>query len=267
MKKIFLLFAGMMLLLPLTRLAAQTTLDTAVNFHVKTIDGEPIWLFDLLDNDNKIVVIDFFSTSCGPCQFYAPDFQTSYEDFGSNNGNVYYMGINWGSNNQAVREFDSTYNLSYPTISGTQGGGNTVFEDYNILSYPTVIVIVPEDHLIVNKEIVPPVRDSINQAVTAAGGILVGVEEQQASALKTVVFPNPAGNYATVRILLKNQEKVAVAVYDLLGRVRVRVPEKVCRGGTIRIPLALENLSDGIYFVTVSFGGHTITRQLVKSSL
>ena len=267
MKKFVLLFVMLMALQPLYRLTAQTTLDTAVNFHVKTIDGDPIWLFDLLDNDNKIVVIDFFSTSCGSCQLYAPDFQASYEDFGSNTGNVYYMGINWGANNQAVRTFDSTYNLSYPTVSGTQGGGNGVFGDYNILSYPTVIVIVPEDHLIVNKEIVPPVRDSINQAVMAAGGILVGIEEEQSSLSKAVVFPNPAGNNATVRILHNRSEEISVLVYDLLGRVRVHSSGKIYDAGTVDVPLSLEGLGDGLYFVTISYSGQTISRQLVKSSL
>ena len=33
--------------------SAQTTLTEAQNFHVKTIDGEPIWLFPLLDDENQ----------------------------------------------------------------------------------------------------------------------------------------------------------------------------------------------------------------------
>lgn len=41
---------------------AQTTLDTAVNFSVKDTEGNTLKLFDILDED-KIVVIDFFSTA------------------------------------------------------------------------------------------------------------------------------------------------------------------------------------------------------------
>ena len=44
-------------------LASQTTLTEAVDFNVKTIEGVTIDLFTLLDGQNKIVVIDFFTTS------------------------------------------------------------------------------------------------------------------------------------------------------------------------------------------------------------
>jgi len=40
----------------------QTTLDTAVNFSVKDIEGNTIKLFDILD-EGKTVMIDFFSTA------------------------------------------------------------------------------------------------------------------------------------------------------------------------------------------------------------
>ena len=41
---------------------SQTTLDTALNFTVKDVNGINIELFDILD-EGKIVVIDFFSTA------------------------------------------------------------------------------------------------------------------------------------------------------------------------------------------------------------
>ncbi len=261
MKKIILVLLSFMWLFPVGSLYSQTTLDTAVNFHVKTIDGDPIWLFDLLDVDNKIVVIDFFSVSCGPCQDYAPEFQASYEDFGENSSNVYYMGINWGADNDAVRDFDSTYHLTYPTISGTQGGGNGVFTDYNILSYPTVIVIVPEAHLIKNKEIVPPVRDSINNAVIAAGGIMVGINEN-ADEYGFNIYPNPVQNNATIRFTLPVRSEVEVTVLDLPGNEIIKTVASYTEG-KVDIPVDLSKLSGGLYFVKIHFGQTTITRKLI----
>ena len=248
-------------------MVSQTTLDTAVNFHVKTIDGVPIWLFDILDNDNKIVVIDFFSTSCGPCQQYAPDFQGSYEDFDENNSNVYFMGINWGSDNDEVRAFDSTYGLTYPTVSGVQGGGNGVFNDYNILSYPTVIVIVPEDHVIVNQEIVPPVRDSINKAVIAAGGIMVGIEEYGEDINIIRVFPNPVQTKATISFTLDAISIVSISIVDIMGREKQSISPQQYASGNVTIPVDLSNLIDGVYFIKIKCDNMVITRQIIKSGV
>jgi len=267
MKRLLLILVAIASLLPAKEAISQTTLDTAVNFHVKTIDGLPIWLFDLLEIDNKIVVIDFFSTACGPCQDYAPDFQASYEDFGESSSNVYYMGINWGADNDQVRTFDSIYNLTYPTVSGVQGGGNGVFNDYNILSYPTVIVIVPEDHLIKNQEIVPPVRDSINKAVIAAGGILVGVDENAINNEKLIIYPNPVLNNVTISINLEKRSSVSISIFDLLGREKHKLPPHLYSAGNVSIPIEHRNLENGIYFVKVKYKNKVITRQIIKTAI
>ena len=267
MKYILLLIVAYVSIFPNGKLYSQTTLDTAVNFNVKTIDGDPVLLFDLLDNENKIVVIDFFSTTCGPCQLYAPEFQNSYEDFGENNGNVYFLSINWGSNNEAVRVFDSTYNLTFPSVSGTQGGGNGVFTSYNILSYPTVIVIVPEDHLIVNQGVFPPVYDSINNAVVAAGGLPVGIKEKNISTSELTIFPNPVRDKANIKLYLQKKSQVTISIFDLLGRAKSNLLQKTYSAGDVLIPIDLSYLKDGIYFVNISFGNRTLTRKIIKSSL
>lgn len=59
MKKYILLLTSFFLII---MLHGQTLLDTAVNFTVKDAYGTTYKLFDILEED-KIVVIDFFSTS------------------------------------------------------------------------------------------------------------------------------------------------------------------------------------------------------------
>ncbi len=140
MRKIWFLI----LLLGSITASSQTLLTEANDFSVKTLEGETIYLFPLLDEENMIVVIDFFSTTCGPCQDYADDFQRSYENFGSNTGNVYFMGINWGNDNEGVHEFDSIFGLTYPTASGTQGGGNIVF---NLKTKELEVLNLPQNNI------------------------------------------------------------------------------------------------------------------------
>lgn len=59
MKKTLLIFV---FLASVLASAAQTTLDTALNFSVKDTEGNTLELFDIL-NQGQLVVIDFFSTA------------------------------------------------------------------------------------------------------------------------------------------------------------------------------------------------------------
>ena len=108
MKKLLFVMVGLLITFTIN---AQTLLDTAVNFTVKDSYGNTLILYDILD-EGKIVVIDFFSTTWGTCQAYAPDLQAAYEEFGCNDGNVFFMGIDKGNTNEDVIYFDETYGIN-----------------------------------------------------------------------------------------------------------------------------------------------------------
>jgi len=78
MKKLFVLFIAIAFTITLK---AQVLIETATNFTVTTTAGEEITLYDILDQD-IIVLIDFFSTTCSGCITYAPQIQLAYENFG-----------------------------------------------------------------------------------------------------------------------------------------------------------------------------------------
>jgi len=149
--------------------SAQVPLAVAPDFLVKDVNSNQHNLYDYLDAGN-LVVIDFFTTNCGPCQTYASHVSASYGHFGCNYGNVIVLGINWGSNNDEVRLFDSLWGAHYPAVSGQQGGGNAVVDMYQVQSYPTVILIAP-DRTILNNHIWPPSSDILNAEILAAGGV------------------------------------------------------------------------------------------------
>jgi len=244
---------------------SQTTLTEAVDFHVKTIDGETIYLFPLLDDDQQIVVIDFFSTSCGPCQDYADDFQRSYEKFGSNQGNVYFMGINWGNDNAGVHEFDSIFGLTYPTVSGSQGGGNLVYGDYNIMSYPTVIVITP-DHQIVEQFIWVPDEDNITEAVMNAGGVIVGVNEVGNGFNSVRVFPQPVSDGLNITLPDQNSGSINLELIQLTGRTVLKQTHSGISSGAHTFQLDVSSLPIGLYLLRITDGaGHVSTKKVTIS--
>lgn len=253
MKKIFILI---LVLVSGIFLRAQTPLTEAIDFHVKTLEGDPIYLFPLLD-DNKIVVIDFFSTTCGPCQDYAPDFQEAFEEFGENQSNVFFMGINWGDDNDGVREFDSIFSLTYPTVSGIQGGGNYVYLDYEILAYPTVIIITP-DHQIVEQHIWPPTSENIINAVIEAGGLYVGVDSENEILENAVIYPNPVTDKAILKLNVVESASFDFDLIDILGNIIYSSEEHFLNSGNNNLNLPTSGLANGLYFVKIKSNGFAL---------
>jgi PKD repeat protein len=150
MKKLLLI---VLIFIGISNLKAQCPLTEAVDFTVTDIEGNEINLFSILDN-GQYVVIDFFYTTCGPCQITAPKVNEAYLAFGCNNHDVFFMSMDIGDSNAECEEFDETYGVEYPTVSGQEGGGTAICNTYGIGAYPTVILIAP-DHSIVEQDIWP----------------------------------------------------------------------------------------------------------------
>jgi thiol-disulfide isomerase/thioredoxin len=234
--------------------AAQVPIDTAINFSVKDIDGTKIELFSILD-EGKLVVIDFFSTSCGPCGIYAPEVQASYEDFGENNGNVFFMSICWGDDNAGVAYFDSIHGLTHPSVSGSQGGGNVVHNDYQVISTPTVILINPERE-IVEQYIWEPTQTNLNAAITAHGGSMVGIEDDIVKFEDNLlIYPNPGHGLVNIKAEVSGSALLHIEVYNLLGiKVHQSDPVSFTTGSHI-IQSDLSGLPEGTYFVRLLKNG------------
>lgn len=131
-------------------LKAQTTLTQAVDFTATDIHGNEIHLFDILDS-GQAVLIDFFYTTCGPCQNATPKVVQSYTSMGCNMYDVYYVEIDYGGygDTQATcLNWVNNYGIEYPTIAGPDGG-NTIINQYGIGAFPTVILIMPNRQIVI----------------------------------------------------------------------------------------------------------------------
>ena len=129
---------------------AQCPLSTAVDFTATDCHGTEVHLFDILDA-GQYVLIDFFFTSCNPCQQATPKIVESYYAMGCNMHDVFYMEISDRDSDAACQTWCQTYGVEYPTISGAAGGsticGNSM---YRIPAFPTVILIAPDRSILIN---------------------------------------------------------------------------------------------------------------------
>ena len=146
MKKVFTLLLALALGFGLK---AQCPLTQAVDFTATDCHGTEIHLFDILDG-GQAVLIDFFFTTCGPCQQATPKVVESYYAMGCNMHDVFYMEISDRDSDAACQTWCQTYGVEYPTISGAAGGSTICGSSmYNIPAYPTVILIMPDRSIVI----------------------------------------------------------------------------------------------------------------------
>ena len=163
-------------------LKAQCPLTQAVDFTATDVHGTEVHLFDILDG-GQAVLIDFFFTTCGPCQQATPKIVESYYAMGCNMHDVFYMEIATGDSDAACLNWVNTYGVEYPTISG-QAGGTGICSQYGIGQYPTVILIMP-DHQIVIQDLWP-----INNAQTVINQLEAhGLQQHDCNGTSTCEAP------------------------------------------------------------------------------
>lgn len=225
---------------------SQTNLTQAVDFTIKDTQGNVHVLSDYLNN-GKFVVIDFYSTSCGYCQIYAPQVQASYAHFGSGNGDVIFLTIDKGHTNEEVVAFDEEYGVSMPSASGLEGGGNLTHIAYEIQATPSVILIAP-DYSIVEQMIWLPTTENIDNALLGVGLTMVGLSDPQL-VIETNIFPNPAKETAILRVNSTQKEELDISIHNLSGRKLYNRTILHEGNGVMTFPIDVADFLPGVYFV------------------
>lgn len=79
------------------------------------------------------------------------------------------------------------------------------------------------------------------------------------------IYPNPAKEQTALRITSEKPGKGTMSVYDLLGN-QINRTEVFIKQGTNNIPVQIENINPGIYFVELQYNNQAaIVRRFVKS--
>ena len=187
MKKIFTLVIALVMSIGVY---AQTPLTEAVDFTTTDHEGNEIHLFDILDG-GQYVLIDFFYTSCQPCQNAVPKIVDAYYALGCNQHDVFFMEISPTDHNNEpfffVDNWINTYGIEYPTIhaTGTPNNGASICEMYEIPAYPTMVLIAP------NREIVIQDIWPVSSAQTIIDALApFGIEEHECNEVQApaIVF-------------------------------------------------------------------------------
>lgn len=241
------------------QLKAQSGLTQAEDFSAKDVTGHLHTLSDYL-NQGKIVVLPFFTTTCGSCNIYTPEIVLSHQDFGCNQGDVFYFGINWGSNNIGVTDFISVHAVGYPCASGIEGTGNEVNELYEIASHISCLVIMPDGE-IAGQFFGPnayPTRDSLNSLLISLGAEMyncsVGTQQLNNKKNRIEINPNPVNHYSKLKLEVLVSGSYEIEILNNTGQVLKSFPIYLDSHQQI-IDLNLEAFSEGLYFIQLRQNG------------
>jgi thiol-disulfide isomerase/thioredoxin len=241
------------LLLAALSLSTQAQVgNPAPNFTVTDTYGNTHTLYDYLDS-GKVVVLDFFFTTCIPCQFYSPQVNLAYEKYGCNTANVFFISIDYHDTNAEVLAYDEEYDIEYPSVSGLNGGGDAVVSLYNVFAFPTFYLIDSSKTIV--EKIDPPTLQVFDYRFEQLGILpaecIVSAAKETYTMERLELFPNPVtGSSLNVRL----HGDVAVS-----GNFEIMD----CRGSTVRsgqldisgnqvVEVPLGNLPPGVFLLKIN---------------
>ncbi len=239
--------------------------DVVDDFTVTDIHGVEHNLYDITAS-GKHVYLDFFFDTCGPCQTTTPVFNEFHDKYGCNEGEIYCISMNNGSDSDAeVEAFENTYGGPFnhaPAVSA-DGGAGAVDTAFGIAAYPTYCLIGPDNKLLVG-DIWP-----LSGVETFEGSFPAGFDPAPMEcflgtldAINTsdfIIYPT-VSNGNNINLRLSNQiTSVTVAVYDVLGKV---VLTNEYNSSSIVLNL---NVNPGNYFVkTITESGSTVKKLIIQ---
>lgn len=239
----------------------QVSLNTAVDFTVTDYKGVEHNLFSYLD-DGKLVCLDFFYKDCPACAQTAPFYQSAFEYYGCNTGNVIFLALSGYDNNSTLEAYAQSKGYDYPMVSPADGA-SSVLNSYPFGGYPTYFLIKP-DRTIVEKDIWPvsSAQTFINK-INPQGGEqkdceTTGIEDNTKISFTT--FPNPVSD--NLHISTSGINSLNIELVDILGKTVLK--ERISSNDG-QFSISLKELNSGIYFVKYFDRGQTLgTSKIIK---
>ena len=143
--------------------AAETEVSSeskyAQDFTLTTLQGEQV---SLSDYKGKIVILNFWTSWCGPCKEEMPHMQS----FSEKHPDIQMLAVNLTSMDlglDAVKQFVEDYELTFPILLDE---ADIVGKAYNILTIPTSYIIDPEGRVF--KEVIGPMDETMMEELISA---------------------------------------------------------------------------------------------------
>jgi thiol-disulfide isomerase/thioredoxin len=132
------------------RAKAAPVVDASTAFELSTLDGASIGPRSF---PGKLVVLDFWTTWCGPCRAQAAILDELHGELGSQ---VAFLAINVAEDQDVVRKYVTKNPFPYPVLLDPQ---EDVAGSFNVHGFPTLIVLDPQGKVVFRETSVVPIDD------------------------------------------------------------------------------------------------------------
>lgn len=221
--------------------------DTVPDFTVVDVHGNTHHLYSYLE-EGKYVCIDFFGTTCDQCQEMVPILSETYQSFGCNDSDVVVLAIDLLHYDGQVLAFEEEYGGIYPAVSGKNGGGEQVYNEWQIAYWPQLVLVNPNKVLISNMNpITQTIIDSVfmNNNISKDSCYATGIENPTLSKENISIFPNPVSDIVHIDFAFMPSSKMNYRLYNTTGRVLL--------SGFCEAPFSLDlsAFHNGIYLIEI----------------
>ena len=113
-------------------------INKASDFTLKSVNTDS--LYTLSKMKDKVILINFWATWCGPCRMEIPDFNELYKKYPREEFEI--LGISISDTAEQLKNFLKAYKIDYPVLYGNQNEMQKIIVDYGgVYSIPMSFLI------------------------------------------------------------------------------------------------------------------------------
>jgi thiol-disulfide isomerase/thioredoxin len=97
--------------------------------------------FDLAKLKDKVVLVDFWATWCGPCIAELPNVQKAYADYHDKGFEIVGISLDRAADREKLEKFIKEKKMPWPQAFDGEGWGNAIAKKYGITSIPATFLV------------------------------------------------------------------------------------------------------------------------------
>ena len=114
------------------------SIDLASDFSLSSVNTDSVYV--LSEMKDKVILINFWATWCGPCRMEIPDFNELYKKYPRDKFEI--LGISISDTENQLNNFLKAYQIDYPVLFGSQAQMQKIIVDYGgVYSIPMSFLI------------------------------------------------------------------------------------------------------------------------------